>query len=141
VERKRPELLASLAEREEALRERVMGTKVKDLGPLAEEVNEILAAAKQVRGPVPLTIPVRDRYRVLLAPARYRERTDEVELHDAAAGGWSLLDPIPADELTSVVAKEYGIHRDRDPSPTVEEVRDRHAEIQAHLAGVRRVGG
>jgi hypothetical protein len=108
LERRRPEILGVIVEQEAQLRQRVLDTKVGDLGELVEEANELLVMAVSARGPVPRTV----RTSAGLAPARYRERTDALELVDAALGSWSLLDPLPSDEPTSLVAASYGIQPD-----------------------------
>lgn len=108
LERRRPQILDLIAEQEAQLRGRVLDTKVRDLGGLVEEADELLRLAITARGPVPGTIATNSG----LAPARFREHTDELELVDASTGGWSLLDPVPADEPTSLVAAGYGIQPD-----------------------------
>ena len=112
LERRRPEIMAVIVETEAGLRQRILGTKVGDLGELVAEADELLAMATQARGPVPRTI----RTSAGLVPAKYRERTDPIELVDAALGGWSLLDPLPSDEPTSLVTASYGIQPDRPPA-------------------------
>lgn len=125
LERRRPEILAAIADREAELRGRVLDTKVRDLGPLVAEADELLAAAVRVRGPLPRTV----RTPTGLAPQKYREQTDELELTDAALGGWSLLDPVEGEEPVSVITSSLGIQRDTSPSPSVEETRRRHQQV------------
>jgi hypothetical protein len=122
MERRRPEILARIAAAELDLRRRVLDTRVRDLGPLVTEANELLAGSVAARGPVPRTV----RTASGLAPARYRERTDELELVDAATAGWSLLDPISGDEPVSVISSTYGIQR--DDSPSVAKGRRQHQD-------------
>jgi hypothetical protein len=112
LEQRRPTLQAVLAEQEAALRSRVLGTKVGEVAELVAEADELLAMMVQARGPIPRTV----RTTAGLAPAKYRERTDAVELVDAALGGWSLLDPLPTDEPTSLVAASYGVQPDTAPA-------------------------
>jgi hypothetical protein len=126
IDHKRPQLLEAVADREAELRSRVLDARVRDVAALVAEANELLALTAQLRGPVPRTI----RTTSGLAPARYRERTDEIELHDAATGGWSLLDPLPHDEPTSLATATYGVQRDDRPS--VAEGRDRAVRYGTH---------
>lgn len=113
LEARRPEILAAIAAREEQLRVQVLDSRVRDVGGLVAEANQLLASATAARGPLPRTV----RTSAGLAPPRYREATDELELVDAALGGWSLLDPIVSDEPTSLVTSTYGIQADRGPTP------------------------
>jgi hypothetical protein len=108
VESRRPAILAKIGEAEAQLRQRVLDTPVRDLGELVSVANELLAAAVAARGPIPRTIATSSG----LAPARFRERTDELELADAALGSWSVLDAIVGDEPVSVTTSSYGITRD-----------------------------
>jgi hypothetical protein len=110
LEQRRPQLLQQIA-------------RVRELGPLVTRANRLLGLAIHVRGPVPRTI----RTPSGLAPASYREGTDELELVDAALGGWSLLDPLPPDTPTQVITSG-GIERDTSPSPSVAEVRRAHEQ-------------
>jgi hypothetical protein len=126
LERRRPQILAKIAQQEIQLRERILDTRVRDLAPLIAEADELLRLAVQARGPIPRTI----RTTSGLAPVRYRERTDELELVDAATGGWSLLDPLPHDEPTSLATATYGVQRDDRPS--VAEGRDRSVHYGTH---------
>lgn len=108
LERRSPEILAKIGTAELDLRGRVLDTRVRDLAGLVAEANELLVSALTARGPVPRTV----RTASGLAPPRYRERTDALELVDAANGGWSLLDPIPGDEPTTLATATYGIQPD-----------------------------
>jgi hypothetical protein len=108
LERRRPQILARIGTAELDLRGRVLDTRVRDLAGLVAEANELLVSALTARGPIPRTV----RTASGLAPPRYRERTDALELVDAATGGWSLLDPIPGDELTTLATTTYGIQPD-----------------------------
>jgi hypothetical protein len=123
VERRRPQLLDRLADREAELRAQVLATPVGDLDPLVADANAVLELAVALRGPIRRTV----RTPSGLAPARYRERVDAVELVDAAVGGWSLLEPLPADEPATLLIASAGIQRDTSPSPSV-------AEVQQHAA-------
>jgi hypothetical protein len=113
LERRRPQIQAVIAEQEAGLRQRVLRTPVGDLADLVLEADELLRLAVTARGPVPRTV----RTSAGLAPAKYRERTDALELVDAALGGWSLLDPIVGDEPVSIVTASYGVQPDTSPAP------------------------
>jgi hypothetical protein len=143
VEQLRPQVMAALAAREAEIRAEVLDTPVGKLGALVEEASRLLATAVQVRGPVPATVPVHDPRsgRLVLAPPRFRESTDELELHEAAMDGWSLLRPLQPDEgPQSVITRQHGIHRDTDPSPTVADVKRAHAEFGAKVARANVLG-
>jgi hypothetical protein len=132
LEERRPAIQAVIAEQEATLRQRVLRTPVGDLVELVAETDELLLLAVTARGPIPRTV----RTSAGLAPAKYRERTDALELIDAALGNWSLLDPIPPGEPTSLVTSQLGVQRDLTPSPTVGEV----TQDAASRYGTSRVG-
>jgi hypothetical protein len=120
LERRRPEIMTRLALAEAELRARVLQAKVRDVAGLVLEADELLRLATLARGRVPRTL----RTAAGLAPAKYRARTDELELVDAALGSWSLLDPVPGDEPVSVIAGSYGIQRDDTPPADRRERQD-----------------
>jgi hypothetical protein len=135
IDQRRAQLLQAAADREAALRERVLDTRVRDLAPLVAEANSLLALAAQLRGPVPRTI----RTASGLAPARYPEAVDTLELIEAAISDWSLLEPLATDEPATVLTASYGVQRDRSPSPAVDQVRHDHAAAAVRY-GTHRTG-
>jgi len=123
LEQRRPQLLQQIADQEATLRAQILDSRVRELGPLVTRANRLLLLAIHVRGPVPRTI----RTPSGLAPASYREAVDELELVDAALGGWSLLEPLPLDMPAQVITAS-GIQRDTSPSPSVADVRRQHEQ-------------
>jgi hypothetical protein len=133
LEQRRPEILARIVTAEADLRRRVLDTPVGRLDGLVGEANDLLVAAITARGPMPRTV----RTASGLAPPRFRERTHTLELADSALAGWSLLDPVGADEPTQLVTSSYGIQPDTTPSGSVDDARRQHQQAATRFGTSR----